>query len=85
MRGGDAMSDDALLEKWAALEAYPIERRCPGCGGRLMHSYRHDAFFCPACDVWTEGVCKVPGCEYCGGRPERPSLALKGPGRSKPL
>lgn len=75
------MDEKALMKMRAALDACPCEKSCSACGGKLLYSWKHDAFFCPGCDVWTENVCKNPGCEYCAGRPERPSQALKVPGR----
>lgn len=32
-----------------------------------------DARFCVHCDVWLESNCGDSGCEFCGGRPSRPS------------
>lgn len=46
---------------------------CEKCGSRLKHSERHDAFYCPRCDEWTERKCRDPDCEFCRDRPEKPS------------
>ena len=48
-----------------------------GCGTVLEYNEEYDAYFCPDCDVWTEGACKDPDCEYCRSRPSKPSEALK--------
>ena len=48
---------------------------CPKCGKRSCLSLRYDAYYCPGCDIWLEPVCGSPLCEFCAGRPERPSEA----------
>ena len=30
---------------------------CPQCGRRSRLCMRHDAYYCPACDIWLEPVC----------------------------
>jgi len=46
---------------------------CPGCGGPIYRKAKHDGEYCPECDVWLVGTCSDPECEYCVGRPEKPS------------
>ncbi len=48
---------------------------CPFCGRQKAYSMRYDAYYCPPCDLWLEEVCGDPECEFCAGRPERPSQA----------
>ena len=70
------MDQEALARLEAALEAGPCESPCLRCGEKQWYSRRYDAFFCPRCDAWAEEACEDSHCEYCAGRPERPSLAL---------
>lgn len=44
------------------------------CAHPRSYSARWDAYYCSECDKWFEGVCGDPDCEFCRGRPERPSL-----------
>ena len=37
----------------------------------------HDATYDPALDEWLDGTCSDPNCEYCVGRPEKPSLVVR--------
>lgn len=53
------------------------------CPHPRSYSQRWDAYFCKECDAWIEGRCKDPDCEFCVGRPERPSLEEKGPQGNK--
>lgn len=46
---------------------------CKKCGTKLEHSQEHDAFYCPKCNEWAEKRCWDPDCEFCRGRPEKPS------------
>lgn len=46
---------------------------CERCVGDLLYCDRHDAYFCPVCDLWVERACPDPECPYCPGRPEGPS------------
>jgi hypothetical protein len=38
---------------------------------------KYDAHYCTACDKWLVATCGDPECEYCAGRPEKPSEAEK--------
>lgn len=49
-------------------------RRC-SCGTLVDYSQRYDAEFCRSCDRWIAKSCMDPVCEFCAGRPARPSLA----------
>ena len=42
------------------------------CGTPLKRSDRHDAYYCPKCNVWTERGCGRVRCEYCRNRPKKP-------------
>lgn len=46
---------------------------CPQCGRKSEMCWRHDAYYCPSCDIWLEEACSSPWCSFCVGRPERPS------------
>lgn len=49
---------------------------CDVCGGPPATSTpmeRYDAYWCKPCDRWLEGQCANPKCEFCPGRPEKPS------------
>ena len=37
----------------------------------------HDSYFDPIRDQWLESACSDPTCEYCVGRPQRPSLVVR--------
>jgi len=43
----------------------------------LTHRYNdaHDAWYDDEKDEWITEGCDSPGCEYCEGRPHRPSYA----------
>jgi uncharacterized protein (DUF1778 family) len=43
------------------------------CDSVLIRSERWDAYYCPVCNEWLERRCDDPTCEFCAGRPERPS------------
>lgn len=43
----------------------------PGYGGNRMAM--HDAHWCPTCDVWLSSKCDGWECDFCLGRPEKPS------------
>lgn len=50
--------------------------RNPSCTVCTREGVRHehyDAYYCAACNVWIEGKCDEPNCEYCVGRPDRPN------------
>lgn len=51
------------------------ENTCPCCGAEKLYSGKYDAYYCKACDVWLEGNCNDPECEFCSSRPEKPSQA----------
>lgn len=46
---------------------------CRQCGGETQRNEEHDAFFCTKCDVWRDAVCGESDCEFCVGRPMKPS------------
>ena len=43
------------------------------CTSKSSYSKEHDAEYCKRCNIWLEGQCKDPGCEYCADRPEKPN------------
>lgn len=47
------------------------------CSHPRIYSKRWDAYYCETCDVWIEGACSDPQCEFCSGRPKKPSLEEK--------
>ncbi|MCP3922014.1 MAG: hypothetical protein GY714_05440 [Desulfobacterales bacterium] len=42
-----------------------------------MHSYDHDAYFCPVCDKWLDSACSDPECRFCKNRPKFPLMSGK--------
>jgi hypothetical protein len=50
--------------------------RCARCNALCSRNERHDAYFCAACDEWLESVCDDADCEFCAGRPEKPSQVV---------
>jgi len=52
------------------------------CPHPRSYSSKYDAYFCEKCDAWIEGRCGDPDCEFCAGRPEKPSLEEKKTGGS---
>ncbi len=50
-------------------------KTCDTCNAVKSYSTRYDVYYCRPCDVWLEPKCSTPSrCEFCQGRPERPSL-----------
>jgi hypothetical protein len=47
------------------------------CVHPRQYSQKYDAYFCAKCDVWVESRCGDPDCEFCRGRPDKPSLEEK--------
>ena len=45
---------------------------CDHCGSVRVYYDKHDAYFCPSCNIWLEGRCSDPDCNYCSGRPRTP-------------
>lgn len=50
---------------------------CTICSTRTLRSERHDAWYCPKCNLWCEKVCDdanrtIDPCPYCFNRPARP-------------
>lgn len=43
------------------------------CPHPRSYSERWDAYYCKKCDKWIEAACRDPDCEFCKGRPEKPS------------
>ncbi|AYO31667.1 hypothetical protein D2962_14630 [Biomaibacter acetigenes] len=54
------------------IEGFISDERCKRCNKFLIHYDRYDAFFCAFCNIWTEGKCSDPSCQFCRNRPERP-------------
>jgi hypothetical protein len=49
---------------------------CADCGTEKRYDPVHDAIYCELCNKWLEEKCDDSGCEYCAGRPEKPSSTL---------
>lgn len=47
--------------------------QCDWCGGNTERNEKHDAHYCKTCDKWLEEVCGDSTCEFCVGRPKKPS------------
>ena len=43
------------------------------CQETKSYSEEHDCFYCKPCNKWLEEKCDDEECEYCRGRPPRPS------------
>jgi hypothetical protein len=60
-----------------AAKRHPV---CPVEGhGPLTRMESVDAYACLECDQWREGKCDDDACQFCVGRPERPSAAVAPP------
>lgn len=54
----------------------PTKGKC-GCEPiEYIHNEKHDAYYCGGCNKWLEKVCNEPDCDYCKGRPDKPSEAV---------
>jgi hypothetical protein len=57
---------------------YVIRNHKPVCCHCEEHNWpthynkKHDAHYCPDCNIWLESQCIDPECEYCVGRPDKP-------------
>ena len=49
---------------------------CPTCGKESRYCERHDAAYCPSCNIWLESKCDDVLCRFCADRPEKPSEAI---------
>jgi len=47
--------------------------KCETCGSEGRYNSDRDAYYCPRCNIWLEGVCDDPECIYCRDRPEVPN------------
>jgi hypothetical protein len=45
---------------------------CPKCKRATAVSKTYDAAYCSACNLWLEGRCSDPQCQYCSKRPAKP-------------
>lgn len=52
---------------------------CKRCKKPGVRNEKHDVYACAECDVWLEEICEDPYCEFCSGRPDKPSEAPKEP------
>ena len=43
------------------------------CQETKLYSEEHDCFYCKPCNKWLEEKCDDEECEYCCGRPPKPS------------
>lgn len=46
---------------------------CCSLGHEFTLSDKHDAVYCPMCNIWLEGKCDDYLCYFCVGRPEKPN------------
>lgn len=53
------------------------EEVCSVCNSKKVYYDKHDAKFCPVCNIWLEKQCSDEGCDYCKVRPEKPLSLLK--------
>lgn len=68
---------DAAREPVSDWGPLGLGRHRPPCPNDRSHPVRRsewfDAYACPACDVWCEDACPDVTCEFCDGRPAKPS------------
>ena len=50
-----------------------LKTKCIDCGAERQYNYEYDTYFCSTCDKWLEEICGDEECEYCWGRPPKPS------------
>jgi hypothetical protein len=51
-----------------------------------MRSAKYDSYACLKCNIWLDGVCSDPTCDYCKDKPEKPyQTKLLGDVSSDPL
>lgn len=50
-----------------------LKEKCLDCGADRQYNELHDTYFCRACNKWLEETCGDEECEYCWGRPPKPS------------
>jgi hypothetical protein len=43
------------------------------CQEAKQYSEEYDCFYCSTCDKWLEEKCGDEECDYCWGRPPKPS------------
>lgn len=76
--------DDARGGVWvgaAFVSGFLDSRTCDRCGTPRIYDETYDAFLCPRCDLWLEGVCRDAACTHCVGRPESPIAGRGAPSR----
>jgi hypothetical protein len=50
-----------------------LKEKCLDCFTERQYNEHFDAHFCRDCDKWLEEKCGDEECEYCWGRPPKPS------------
>ncbi len=50
-----------------------LKSKCLDCGAERQYNYTHDTYFCSTCNKWLEETCDDEECEFCWGRPPKPS------------
>ena len=46
---------------------------CKKCQDACKYDEHYDAHYCESCNLWLEEKCGDEECEYCWGRPPKPS------------
>ncbi|KXH80092.1 hypothetical protein AU377_10175 [Sporosarcina sp. HYO08] len=62
-----------LLKNGKMIERSELFNHCHVCLEKLHYHDEYDSLYCKVCDEWREESCSDPTCEYCLGRPEKPS------------
>lgn len=59
-------------QKIIVIDGFIREDQCTNCGNPLVFYEKHDAEFCPQCNVWASEPCADTACDFCTKRPEKP-------------
>lgn len=62
-----------FMKDGKVLDMMEIHSHCLVCLQPLYYNDEFDSSYCAECNEWREESCSDPNCEYCQGRPEKPS------------
>ena len=50
---------------------------CDACGKTGKYNEQFDSYYCEACNIWIDNMCRDTHCAFCINRPETPNIGTK--------